>query len=194
MYKMKDVVKSYKSKHKQKNETMNVEVKIDDSLEDFEDQNFPSERPNQEVPIPHKMYSLRKKSPNKINAAKESNIAKNETTVTLKEPFEDSFNIWNQTQKKVKESTKAIDSHHGEKHKMTVNKFKPTDFNHESPIPKKVTEFDFEHEEKNQNIEQLSTPKRIRFENSSEENNFQIRWTMKQVEQNPEENMAVNII
>jgi len=56
------------------------------------------------------------------------------------------------------------------KTKSINNKFKPTDFNHESPIPKKITEFDFEHEEKNQNIEQLSTPRRIEFENSSEEN------------------------
>jgi len=61
MSKMQDVVQSYIKKTKNRDiRSKNIRQK-QDSLDDFENESFPTERPNEEVPVPHQMQSIHRK-------------------------------------------------------------------------------------------------------------------------------------
>lgn len=208
MYKMQDVVQSYQSKAK-KPQTRNKHVKIEDTMEEFENESFPTERPNEEIPVPMKMYSIQNKFHNNFNIEEESKITKNETPVTKKEQREDSFNnIHQKTDEKVGGSATTLFSNNGEELEIVENKaesvyisLKGNEFDTQSPIQKKKEIIKSENKGSNvKEIEQPSTPKRTDFDDLFEEDekiapnketNIKIRSTMKQVDHNTEENITV---
>jgi hypothetical protein len=128
-----------------------VRFDADNTEEEIEDMMFPSERPNQEIPVPHSLYPMNnERFTNEFTNKDDSRITKNDTNLDSKAVTEVSYNTTKKLQEKVRESSTSLDPHYGQELEVNVNKSEHdndtlpiSDSCNESPIKNTDEKFDF---------------------------------------------------